>query len=76
MLNKVLASIFMTGAILALQILVLMKGWGLHPQSWWWILGGGFVGMTVLKAIGERVLASWGPASPSKVEAELNLTNP
>jgi len=27
-----------------LGIGVMMFGWGLEPQSWWWIIGGGVAG--------------------------------
>lgn len=36
-----------------MQILVLINGWGMRPQSWWWILGVGFFGNVVLVTIGE-----------------------
>jgi len=26
---------------IALSVLVMIKGWGLEPKSWWWIIGVG-----------------------------------
>lgn len=26
---------------IGLGIVIMMEGWGLEPQSWWWIIGGG-----------------------------------
>ena len=40
-------SIFLGAIGIALGILVLIHGWGLEPQSWWWIIGGG-VGLRLL----------------------------
>ncbi len=56
MLNKMLASIFVAGCLIGLQILVMTQGWGLRPQNWWWIIGGGIFGYAFLKAIGDKVL--------------------
>ena len=43
-LRKLIVS--MTGVALAigLSILVMIHGWGLEPQSYWWIIGVGFFG--------------------------------
>jgi hypothetical protein len=32
-----------------------MYGWGLHPRSWWWIIGVGIVANTVIRSVFERV---------------------
>jgi len=29
------------GVAMAIGVLVMVYGWGLHPQSWGWIIGGG-----------------------------------
>ena len=40
-LKSFLVMLFGFSLAILISILVLMKGWGLEPQSWWWILGGG-----------------------------------
>jgi len=42
--------------MIGLQVLVMIYGWGLEPQSWWWIVGGGLVGMVFLNLVGKKVL--------------------
>ena len=41
-MNKLLKklAIYSTSLILAIitQVSVMIKGWGLEPQSWWWII--------------------------------------
>ena len=29
------------GVSLTLAVVIMMKGWGLEPKSWFWIIGGG-----------------------------------
>ena len=41
MLSKIIAQLSCFIAALGIGILVMIYGWGLTPQSWWWILGGG-----------------------------------
>jgi len=40
-------------AVWALGILlgigVMIYGWGLEPQSWWWIIGGGIAGRFLIE---------------------------
>ncbi len=57
-MNKLLAILFVLTCIVALQVLIMMHGWGLEPRSWWWIVGGGVVGQTFLKALGDKALKS------------------
>jgi len=35
----------------AFWILALIKGWGLEPVNWWWIIGGGVGGIVLGKMI-------------------------
>lgn len=35
------------------SILVCIKGWGLEPKSWWWIIGVYFVGQILAHMIVE-----------------------
>ena len=62
MVEKIMSQLFLVSIAFALQVAVMMFGWGLHPQSWWWIIGGGVFGTTII-----RVLASQldkGPKTP------------
>jgi len=43
-LRKFLVCVFGLAVSVATSILVMMKGWGLEPQSWWWIIGVSFFG--------------------------------
>lgn len=40
-LQKFITVMLLFGIGLLLSIIVMMYGWGLEPQSWWWIIGGG-----------------------------------
>ena len=55
---KAIASLTVLSLIIALSVLVMMEGWGLEPQSWWWIIGGGVFGHYVLFVIAERISKS------------------
>jgi hypothetical protein len=37
---KALASFISTLLVMGLGLLVMIKGWGLYPISWGWVLGG------------------------------------
>lgn len=50
-MSKFLANVFLICLSVLLQILVMQYGWGLSPRSWWWIIGGGVFGYTVLLAL-------------------------
>ena len=50
-LRKFIVKCFGTALLITLSILVMMKGWGLEPQSWWWIIGVGFFGNAMALAI-------------------------
>jgi len=54
-IEKVLSQLFLMSLAVALQIVVMMLGWGLHPQSWWWIIGGGVFGITVLRVLADHI---------------------
>ena len=45
--RKVIVVLIGVVATIAVNILVMMNGWGLDPKSWWWIIGGG-VGLRLL----------------------------
>lgn len=35
-----IVSFLILGLTLATSVAVMIYGWGLTPQSWWWIIGG------------------------------------
>ena len=51
---KFVAGVLACVVMIGLSIAVMIYGWGLKPQSWWWILGGG-VGLRLLLAVMEHV---------------------
>lgn len=55
-MQKLLATLFLVCLMVGLQILVFTKGWGLHPGSWLWIIGGGVIGEAVLREISDAIL--------------------
>jgi len=57
-MNKIIALLFTLGCTIALGIAVMIYGWGLHPRSWWWIIGGGIFGQVFLRIIGEIITKS------------------
>ena len=40
-MSNVLARMFLLCLSVFITVIVMIKGWGLEPVSWWWILGGG-----------------------------------
>jgi hypothetical protein len=55
-MEKFLSLLFVICLSVALQILVMIFGWGLHPKSWWWIIGCGVIGVTFVKMLGDRLM--------------------
>lgn len=47
---------------IGLVVLVLIHGWGLEPQSWWWIVGAGVFGRLLLDAVSTKVRAEFAKA--------------
>jgi len=50
-LKGLLAMMFLLALTIGCEILAMIKGWGLEPKSWWWIIGVGFfvtVGIRIL----------------------------
>ena len=43
-IRKFLTTVFGMCLSLALAILVMIRGWGLEPKSWFWIIGVGLFG--------------------------------
>jgi hypothetical protein len=54
-MQKLFSYLFLAACKIALTIAVMIKGWGLHPQSWWWIIGGGVFGVTFLHMITDAI---------------------
>lgn len=56
-MSKIAAGVFGLIVIAGIRILIMIHGWGLEPQSWGWIVGGGIVSallaMILQKAIEE-----------------------
>ena len=50
-LRKILVSCFGLALSVTLSILVMIHGWGLEPQSYWWIIGVGFFGQILAQLI-------------------------
>lgn len=50
-LRKFLVSCFGLVLALGLSVLVMMKGWGLEPKNWWWIIGVGFFGQILAQVV-------------------------
>ena len=41
MVSKLLATLFLQACSVAIQVGVMIYGWGLQPKSWGWIIGMG-----------------------------------
>jgi hypothetical protein len=54
-ITKFIAFLGVVSMMVALQILVMIFGWGLEAQSWWWIIGAGVFGTTFLRWLFEKV---------------------
>ncbi len=50
-MTKFVAMLFMAILMTGSAILVMTCGWGMKPQSWWWIIGGGIFAETALSHI-------------------------
>jgi len=44
---RAFAALILVLTALVVGIAVMICGWGLTPQSWWWIIGGSFVAGTL-----------------------------
>lgn len=49
--NQILAMMFCLGLAVALSVCVMVYGWGVTPKSWYWIIGGGLFGQTLLQIL-------------------------
>jgi hypothetical protein len=54
-LSKFLAILLLLGVAVGLGVAIMIYGWGLHPRSWWWIIGGGVFGQAFVKVVWEKV---------------------
>ncbi len=55
MLNFFLAITAYIGVMVGLSVLVMIHGWGLQPQSWWWIIGVGFGFNVIAGIVGNKI---------------------
>ncbi len=49
--RKLIVVLFGTALAIVLSILVMIHGWGLQPQSWWWIVGVGVGGQILAQTV-------------------------
>lgn len=54
-LQKFLALLFVVCVNVLLQIGVMIYGWGVHPQSWKWIIGVGLFGIAFTRLVGDVI---------------------
>jgi hypothetical protein len=59
MLVKLFALACWYAIAILMQIGVMIYGWGLEPQSWWWIIGIGFFGLFGHLIIGSKLTESF-----------------
>jgi len=52
-LRKFLLACFGITVSLATMVLVMIKGWGVAPQNWWWIIGVYLIGNVVAQVIAQ-----------------------
>ena len=50
-MEKLLAILFVVALSVGASICVMMFGWGMTPKNWWWIVGVGLFGQTVLTSL-------------------------
>lgn len=55
-MDRVLAIMFVLCLCVASSICVMMFGWGMTPKNWWWIIGVGVFGQTVLSSLAQKVM--------------------
>jgi hypothetical protein len=51
MLSKIISMLTLIVLSVALGVLTLIHGWGLHPQNWYWIVGVGVGGQILVQII-------------------------
>jgi hypothetical protein len=54
-LRGLLALLFVVALQVLLSIGIMTYGWGLTPRSWWWIVGGGVIGVTALRSLADKI---------------------
>ena len=55
-MNKLMSVFFVLTVMIALQVVVMMYGWGLEPKSWWIIVGIGVFGQGFMKLIDDKCM--------------------
>lgn len=56
-MQKLLSRIFLLCLVVGLNATTMIYGWGLHPRSWWWIIGSGVIANSVIRVIFDAVEA-------------------
>ena len=51
-----LAVIAYLAIVVGASVLVMIHGWGLEPQSWWWIIGVGIFVTAMLHSLGRKLV--------------------
>jgi ABC-type transport system involved in multi-copper enzyme maturation permease subunit len=55
-LRAMLSITFIWFLSVGLSILIMIHGWGLTPKSYWWIIGAGILGHSVLTGLMQAVV--------------------
>lgn len=55
-MNKLIAATTVITLLVAIQVSVMIYGWGLTPQNWGWIIGVGLFGNVFMTAVGNKVM--------------------
>lgn len=55
MLSSCISAIFLYCCIFVLGVAIMVYGWGLTPQNWWWITGG-MLGQVILASLMQTVI--------------------
>jgi hypothetical protein len=55
-LQKVVALLCIISTAVAIEILVMIYGWGLHVRSWAWIVILGIVGLAFVRLLGDEIM--------------------
>jgi len=66
-MEKLLAILFVVALSVGASICVMMFGWGMTPKNWWWIVGVGLFGQTVLTSLMQALVKTDGKW-PMKLE--------
>lgn len=57
-LRDLFALMFVVALHVLLSLGVMVYGYGVQPRSWWWIIGGGVIGITALRWLSDKLVES------------------